>query len=351
MLNSREYNDCFGEDTVPYERYLTPADRNARKVPGLTTGFEPSRYIDPVGRRRPEARADQALRTTADITPRNLPDRRTVIRGVWSAKIAGGETAAPPSPARSAGPGSLRTSPPPSRRWRADDASPFWTTPGGAGFRPAVAPAPVAGIWSKTVSTNLAAVPARQPGAAMTQALRPGQPQGFRRRQSIGRPVRVGRTTSEVDIQTAIEAVYRQLLNRVPLAAERLTDSESQFRNGQLTVAEFVAVVACSDLFQERLNRLAPLRAAAAAHLSLLGRAAQPSESSRFLALRTGRGLLAAIEDLLNSADYASAFGQDTVPFVRGLATSDGVPLATVNRTAALYGGNAGLTPSPKGAI
>ncbi len=351
MLNSREYNDCFGEDTVPYERFITAGDRNARKVPGLNPGFDASRYVDPSGRQRPETRADQTLRTTADITPRNLPDRRTVIRGVWTAKIAGGAAAAPASPARSTGPGSLRTSPPPSRRWRADEAKAFWSTPGGAGIRPSAAPAPVAGIWSKTVSTNLAAVPAKQPGAAMAQALRPGQPQGFRRRQSLTRPLKVGRTTSELDVRTAIEAVYRQLLNRVPLAAERLVDSESQFRNNQLTVAEFVAVVAASDLFQQRLNRMAPLRAATAAHLALLGRAAQPAETSRFLALRTSRGLVAAIDDLLNSPAYAAAFGQDTVPYVRGLTTSDGIPLSTVNRTASLYGGNAGLTPSPKGAI
>jgi phycobilisome core-membrane linker protein len=185
----------------------------------------------------------------------------------------------------------------------------------------------------------------------MAQALRPAQPQGFGRRQSLGQPIQVARTTSEAEVQTAIEAVYRQLLNRQPLAAERLGDAESQFRNAQLSVAEFVAVVAGSELFLQRLNRLAPLRTAAAAHLALLGRAAQPAESSRFLALRTSRGLSAAIEDLLNSADYAAAFGQNTVPYVRGLATSDGIPLQTVNRTAALYGGNAGLTPSPKGAI
>ncbi|MEX1316192.1 MAG: phycobilisome rod-core linker polypeptide [Synechococcaceae cyanobacterium] len=351
MLNSREYNDCFGEDTVPFERFITPSDRNARQVPGLNGGFDPNRYVDPAGRQRPEARADQTLRTTADVTPRNLPDRRTVVRGVWSAKIAGGQTAAPAPSARGAGPGSIRTSPAPSRRWRPEDAQALWSTPGGGGFRPAVSPPPSVGDWTKAVSSNLAATPARQPGAAMAQALQPGQPQGFRRRQSLGRAIQVGRSTSETDIQTAIEAVYRQLLNRVPLAAERLSDSESQFRNGQLTVAEFVAVVAGSDLFQQRLNRLAPLRAAAAAHLALLGRAAQPAESSRFLALRTSRGLVAAVEDLLNSADYAAAFGQDTVPYVRGLTTSDGVPLVTVNRTAALYGGNAGLTPSPRGAI
>jgi len=42
---------------------------------------------------------------------------------------------------------------------------------------------------------------------------------------------------------------------------------------------------------------------------------------------------------------------QDTVPYLRGLATGNGVPLTTVNRTAALYGGNAGLTPPRSGAI
>ncbi len=128
-------------------------------------------------------------------------------------------------------------------------------------------------------------------------------------------------------------------------------DSESQVRTGQLSVAEWVAVLAGSELFQQRLNQLAPLRAAAAAYLALLGRAAQPQETSRFLALRTSQGLPAAIEDLLNSDEYAQAFGQDTVPYLRGMDTNDGQPLSTVNRTAALYGGNTGLTPAPRGAI
>jgi phycobilisome core-membrane linker protein len=185
----------------------------------------------------------------------------------------------------------------------------------------------------------------------MVAAIRPGQPQGFGRRQGLGRAVRLGRTTAETDVREAIEATYRQLLNRGVLRAERLGDTESQFRNGQLTVAEFVAVVAGSDLFEQRLNRLAPLRAAAAAYLALLGRAAQPRETSRFLALRTSQGLGAAITDLLNSEEYAASFGQDTVPYLRGMATADGIPLRTVNRTAALYSGNAGLTPGPRGAL
>jgi len=116
-------------------------------------------------------------------------------------------------------------------------------------------------------------------------------------------------------------------------------------------VAEFVGQVAGSDQFQQRLNRMAPLRAASAAYLALLGRAAQPAEVSRFLATRGSKGQRAALEELLNSQEYAMAFGQDTVPYLRGMATADGIPLRTVNRTAALYSGNAGLKPAPRGAI
>ncbi len=253
----------------------------------------------------------------------------------------------------SSGPGSVRTNPAPARRWRSEDASGIWSISGGAGFSQAPAAAALAkGSWIKReTSGNLSVSPAQQPGAAMAKALQPANLQGYRRRQGLNRPVQLGRSASEAQVQEAIDATYRQLLNRPALASERLSDSESQFRNGQLTVAEFVAVVAGSDLFQQRLNSLAPLRTAAAAYLSLLGRAAQPQETSRFLALRTSKGLLAALDDLLRGTEYAESFGQDTVPYLRGLNTSDGQPLTTVNRTAALYSGNAGLTPSRKGAI
>ena len=69
------------------------------------------------------------------------------------------------------------------------------------------------------------------------------------------------------------------------------------------------------------------------------------------LPAQAGGGQLAAVEQVLNSAEYAQVFGQDTVPYLRGMATADGLPLSTVNRTAALYAGNAGLTPAPRGAI
>lgn len=185
----------------------------------------------------------------------------------------------------------------------------------------------------------------------MEKALRSNNPQGFRRRESLGRPVQLLSAPSESQLKEVVNATYRQLLNRIPFAAERLRDAESQLRDGQISVAEFVGLIANSELFLQRLNKLAPLRAAAAAYLAILGRAAQPAEASRFLATRTSQGLPAAIAQILSSEDYAQSFGQNTVPYLRGLNTADGIPLATVNRSAELYGGNGGLTPSPRAAI
>ena len=355
MIEGREYNECFGEDTVPYERFLTPADRNARRVPGLVRTIETVAALTPL--QRPTVAASQALRTVGDLVPRNLP-ARAPVRGLWTADVAGGEKGAG-STAIPTGPQSVRQPPAPTRRW----SQPAWQPGGGEApvWRSGVsgsgngytAPAGIgiAGTWKALVGTSLLTTTAVAPDGAMAKALRPGSPQGFRRRQSLSRPTQLVRDPSEGQVQEVVQAVYRQLLNRVPFAAERQGDPESQLRDGQLSVAEFVAQIAAGDLFQQRLQRMAPLRAASAAYLALLGRAAQPGEVSRFLATRATAGQQAAVAELLEGTEYATTFGQDTVPYLRGLATGDGLPLSTVNRTAALYGGNAGLTPSLRDAI
>ena len=351
MINSREYNESFGEDTVPYERFITPGDLNARRTPALRTAFNALAVADLTAKQRPEVTPPQQLRSvTGDTTQRNLAPRRFVSGG-WSAQIAGGEVNQKPSTNQNEGPSSVRTAPEPTRRWRGD-ALPNWRS-GAAQSAPATSPRGLvsAGGWRAAVGDGRASGIARQPGAAMQAAIKPGQPQGFARRRSLAGPTVLTAGASPSNVKSAIDGVYRQLLNRVPLAAERLGDAESQLRDGQLSVADFVGVVAGSDLFVQRLNRMAPLRAAAAAYLALLGRAAQPAETSRFLSTRVRKGLLSAIEQLISSAEYSQAFGQTTVPYIRGLGTADGIPLSTVNRTANLYAGNGGLNPKPGEAI
>ncbi|MCP9775230.1 phycobilisome rod-core linker polypeptide [Cyanobium sp. WAJ14-Wanaka] len=339
MLNSAEYNESFGEDTVPFERFITASDRNARQVPSFKQAINASGYVEPPAQ-RPNALQSQALRTVSgDLVPRNLVESQAEVFGTWSAQISGGQTMAPSRPAIPRGPGSVLSAPEPTRRW-----NPATLPSIGGAWQPAQS------LGRATSSFNRSASP-NEPGASMAKALQKGLPQGFGRRQSLAPPLTLVNNASESELQEALEASYKQLLNRVPFDAERPVELESKFRNNQLTVAQLVDQLTGSELFQERLNRMAPLRAASAAYLALLGRAAQPKEVSVFLATRANSGQRAAIEELLSGKEYAEAFGENTVPYIRGMATADGLPLSTVNRTASLYSGNAGLNPGPKAAI
>jgi len=127
MINSSEYNDCFGEDTVPFERFVTAGDRNARRVPALRVAFNPAAYAEPPSN-RPDVSAPLQLRTSGDVVRRNLPNPSRVVTGIWTAAIVDGETISTPQPSRS-GPESIRQLPLPSRRWRPDGAQ-AWRGPG-----------------------------------------------------------------------------------------------------------------------------------------------------------------------------------------------------------------------------
>ncbi len=352
ILDSSEYLEAFGEDTVPYERFVTPGDLNARRVPKLLRSLDLETVADLSLTQRPEVAESTQFRSTGDLTPRNLTDnRRRKVIGNWTAKIRDGERPTPP-PSVPEGPQSLRQPPEPTRRWRTprlrtSSSTNGWTAtaavPGTSTeqFRPQIT-----GSWSSVTGTGtLSLSPASQSDAAMTKALAGAQPQGFKRRSGLDQTVKLPAGADEATLQQVIEASYRQLINRVPLEAERLGDPESQLRDGRLSVSEFIGVITASDLFQERLNCMAPLRAASAAYLALLGRAAQPKEVSLYLATRAKKGQQSALDELLNSQEYADRFGRDTVPYLRGMTSEAGIPLPTVNRTAALYAGNAGLTP------
>ncbi len=354
ILESAEYSQSFGEDTVPYERFVTPADLNARRVPKLKVPYNAAAVVELTPVRRPETARNESFRGSGDLTPRNLPDRRLQrVVGGWSPKIADGEQpAARPSVE---GPQSIKQPPEPTRRWSAGRqrfgyAAPAWSPAPTQTTRQLSSP-PVGG-WSARLSGNGASfTQVREPQAAMANALQGARPQGFSRRRGIGAPITWRPGASESSLQAVIAATYRQLLNRMPLAAERLGDAESQLRDGKISLSEFVGIVASSELFQQRLNCMAPLRAASAAYLALMGRAGQPKEVSDFLAVRGKQGQTTALSAILTSEEYAARFGRDTVPYLWGLNTEDGIPLPTVNRTAALYAGNAGLTPPTRGAI
>ena len=149
----------------------------------------------------------------------------------------------------------------------------------------------------------------------MKRVLSGSKPEALSRRESVGYvPLELSDNATESELQTVIEAVYRQLLDRMPFDAERCSEIESQLRNGSLTVSGFVAGVAASELYQQRLTNLPPLLAAATAHITLLGRSPKPEEISSFIRQRAEQGQRAATNALLESIDYNDAFGRVPIP-------------------------------------
>ena len=315
MVNSPEYQEAFGLDTVPYERFITPTDVNQRRVPSFATAFEDIAQPDLSLGQRPMARVKDSLKTTADITARNLVNRQQTVRGSWSADVS---TNAPDS--RWAG--LLRTQ---------GTRTPFSvSTPSGPKNAPST-PAQVA--WKPAVSAAGAA-----PISRMANALRTSDASGYLKRGGIPAITKLGPNSTESELTAAINATYKQLLNKVPLESERLASAESKLRNRDIDLKGFIEAVAMGEAFQSRLSKMAPLRAASAAGLALLGRATTPEETTAFLELRATSGQPAAVKALLADRDQS-------VPRVGGMETTAGTTQATMQRTAALYRGNAGMNP------
>ena len=127
MLNSNEYATAFGEDTVPYERFITPSDLNTRRVPTLKRELVTS-ALDLLPGSRPDVPVPANFRFSGELTARNLSGRSAPIRGDWSLQVVDDDQRFSSSqPAVPKGPGSIKADPEPSRRWSA----PRWQPGGG----------------------------------------------------------------------------------------------------------------------------------------------------------------------------------------------------------------------------
>ncbi len=332
LIDSKDYKDCFGEDTVPYERFITPGDLTTRRAPSMRRPFTATAVADLTVRPRPDSRLKDAFKSSGDTTPRNQSQRNTGDINQW---ISGVSEVAPIEPwsvmmkripnrtlARLGGKDSLT----------AQDWSRSLNSP--SAFRNGLSGAGVAD----------------KPSARLEASLPVGDAAGYLKRSGLPMKLSLVRGASESERREVVDAVYRQLLNRVPLEDERLISPESLLRDGQIDLEGFIELVALSEAFQDRLSRMAPLRAATAATLALLGRASTPSETSRFLQIRAESGQPEAVKDVLVLRS-STGVEPSEVPDLDNLSSRRGVSQSTLTRTASLYRGNAGLTPPPGEAL
>jgi phycobilisome core-membrane linker protein len=141
---------------------------------------------------------------------------------------------------------------------------------------------------------------------------------------------------SETSSQAVIRAIYLQITGYIPFAGQRLTAAESKLENGQISVREFVRILAKSPLFRDRYwTKLYVCKAIEYTHRRLLGRPTYGRpEMNAYFDLASKKGFYAVVDAILDTKEYEQAFGEDTVPYERYL-TPAGVSLRN-NRNSTL---------------
>ena len=140
-------------------------------------------------------------------------------------------------------------------------------------------------------------------------------------------PVELFAHSSEEEIEIVIRTVYRQVLGNVHvMESERLTIPESQLKNGEITVREFVRQVAQSELYRSLFFLKCPtLRAIELNFKHLLGRAPESHEEIvEHTHILDEYGFEAEIDSYIDSEEYQENFGDNTVPYYLGYKTQKG---------------------------
>ncbi|WP_208346115.1 phycobilisome rod-core linker polypeptide [Aetokthonos hydrillicola] len=123
---------------------------------------------------------------------------------------------------------------------------------------------------------------------------------------------------SSSDLDNLIEAAYRQLFFRA-FEADRERFLESQLRNGQITVRDFVRGLVLSNTFRKSFYDLNNnYRFVEQVVERVLGREVyNEREKIAWSIVVATKGIVGFIDQLLNSEEYLDNFGYNTVPYRR----------------------------------
>ncbi|MFM7285456.1 MAG: phycobilisome rod-core linker polypeptide [Cyanobium sp.] len=115
-----------------------------------------------------------------------------------------------------------------------------------------------------------------------------------------------------------IEAAYRQIFFHA-FKVDRDRSLESQLRNGQITVRDFIRSLCLSDTFNRSFYNLnSNYRVVRHLVEKLLGRTTHgKSEEIAWSAVLMTRGVRGMVDEILDSQEYLEAFGYETVPYHR----------------------------------
>lgn len=123
---------------------------------------------------------------------------------------------------------------------------------------------------------------------------------------------------SPTDLDILIEAAYRQIFFHA-FAADRERFLESQLRNGQITVRDFIRGLLLSNTYKRSFYDLNNnYRFVEQTVQRVLGRDVYDNrEKLAWSIVVATKGIKGFVDDLLNSDEYLAAFGYDIVPYQR----------------------------------
>jgi phycobilisome core-membrane linker protein len=136
---------------------------------------------------------------------------------------------------------------------------------------------------------------------------------------------------SESSTQAVINAAYRQVFGRDVYSGQRSSVAEIKLENGEITVKEFIRTIAKSEAFRKTYwSSLYVMKAVEYIHRRLLGRPTYGrNETNSYFDICAKQGFYALIDAFIDSQEYAEAFGEDTVPYERYL-TPKGLALRSM---------------------
>jgi phycobilisome core-membrane linker protein len=176
----------------------------------------------------------------------------------------------------------------------------------------------------------------------------PGFTKTFARRGTDTKGISVKFTESST--QALIRAAYLQVFGRDVYEGQRLKVSEIKLENGEIPVREFIRQLAKSDTFRQMYwTSLYVVKAIEYIHRRLLGRPTYGrQEINAYFDIAAKKGFYALVDAMLDSLEYNQTFGEDTVPYER-YVTPGGLAMRT-NRVGSIQdkGGNIAQEITPR---
>ena len=141
--------------------------------------------------------------------------------------------------------------------------------------------------------------------------------------------------------EAVIHAAYRQVFGRELLQGQRLSTAEIKLKAGEITMREFIRQLAKSNWFRRMYwEKLYVTKSIEYIHRRLLGRPTYGrQEMNRYYDICATKGFYALIDEIIDSSEYMEMFSENTVPHERyitprGFAMRRSTSVNGVNLTA-----------------